>query len=175
MEDKCTLGASKWDTKNSPSLVSGSENLWGHPLQFAGLADCLKLKHLLICLDKFIVFFAEQCFAWISWEWVGHAVQNLIKVNTVLALHLQLHYRVQFELDALISPILYIFSEILIIDVTINYIYLPICKKCTYCQIYFKVSVYPKIMTIIRWCRFVVSRLMQTQVNYKFSQSLRIM
>ena len=39
----------------------------------------------------------------------------------MLALRFRVHCRMQFELDALIWPMLYIYSEMLIIDLTIKF------------------------------------------------------
>ena len=67
--------------------------------------------------------FVQHCFVLISWEWTDHAVQNHIKENTMQASCFQLHSWMQFELNALIWPMLYIYCsfEISIIDLTINF------------------------------------------------------
>ena len=51
-------------------------------------------------------------------DWIS-AVQNLIKINTLRALQLRPHCGMQFDLDALIWPMLYICCEILIIYLTL--------------------------------------------------------
>ena len=54
----------------------------------------------------------------------SHAVQYFVKVNTMQELLFRLHCGMQFERDALISPMLYTYfnSEILIIDLPIIFV-----------------------------------------------------
>ena len=65
-----------------------------------------------MCFDKFVDFLLNivlQEFLDNEPLGTGNAVQNLIKVNTMQALRFWLNWGIQFELDALFWPMLYIY------------------------------------------------------------------